>query len=127
MLSNNNPVSFIATRDADASRKFYQEVLGLTLVADEYFALVFDLNGHTLRIAKVEELAPAAHTVLGWTVSHLEETVVYLARRGVSFEFYKGMEQDELGIWISPSGAMVAWFKDPDGNHLSVTQLEAKT
>jgi len=94
LLSNNDPVSFIATRDADASREFYQEVLGLKLVADEYFALVFDLGGHALRIAKVEELAPAAHTVLGWNVSNLEETASWLVSRGVTFEFYKSMKQD---------------------------------
>jgi len=126
LLTKSDPVSFLATRDADTSREFYQDSLGLKLVADEYFALVFDLNGHTLRIAKVEELAPAAHTVLGWNVCNIETTVTELARRGVTFEFYNGMQQDVHGVWVSPSGAKVAWFKDPDGNNLSVTQLDAE-
>jgi len=123
MLPHNESVSFVATLDASTSRKFYEERLGLKLVADELFALVFDLNGHVLRIAKVDELFPAAHTVLGWHVDKIEETVNSLVSRGVVFEVYDGMQQDEFGIWVSPSGAKVAWFKDPDGNNLSITQL----
>lgn len=124
MLKNNDSVSFLATLDADASRIFYEECLGLNFVADEYFALVFNLNGHTLRVAKVGELSPAAHTVFGWIVNNIEETAKELANRGVNFEMNYEMQQDQLGIWVSPSGAKVAWFKDPDGNNLSITQLE---
>lgn len=123
MLTNNDSVSFVATLEAGASRVFYEESLGLKLVADEYFSLVFDLNGHTLRIAKVDELSPAVHTVFGWNVANIEETVMDLVTRGVIFEMHDGMQQDELGVWVSPSGAKVAWFKDPDGNNLSITQL----
>ena len=124
MLAHNESVSFIATRDATCSRRFYEESLGLKLIADEHFALVFDLNGHVLRIAKVDNLSPAAHTVLGWQVKDISEAVKNLIAREVVFEFYDGMPQDEYGIWVSPSGAKVAWFKDPDGNNLSITQME---
>ena len=123
MLTNIDPVSFLATLDAGVAKAFYEEKLGLTLIADEHFALVFNLNGHVLRIAKVGELAPAAHTVFGWHVNNIEESVKGLVARGIVFEMYEGMEQDELGIWDSPSGARVAWFKDPDGNNLSLTEV----
>ena len=123
MLTNNDPVSFIATRDFAVARDFYENTLGLTLVAEEYFALVFDLNGHVLRVTQVDEFVPAQHTVLGWTVSDIVETASNLSSNGVVFQQFDGMEQDELGVWVSPSGAKVAWFKDPDGNNLSLTQL----
>ena len=123
MLTNNDSVSFVATLDAASSLEFYEETLGLKLIADEYFSLVFDLNGHVLRIAKVEELVPAKHTVLGWNVADIEELVKGLVAKGVNFERFDGMSQDELGIWTSPSKARVAWFKDPDGNNLSIAQL----
>jgi len=122
MLTNNDSVSFVATVDAAASRVFYEEKLGLKLVAEEYYSLVFDLNGHTLRVTKVEEFIRAEHTVFGWYVNNIEETVKDLVTAGVVFEVYEGMLQDENGVWVSPSGAKVAWFKDPDGNNLSITQ-----
>jgi len=127
MLAQADSVSFLATRDAQASRNFYEKSLGLKLVSDEAFALVFDLNGHTLRIAKVEELLPAAHTVHGWEVNDIEETALGLLSRGIVFNVYDGMQQNQLGVWVSPSGAKVAWFKDPDGNNLSITQLAGDT
>ena len=122
MLVKNESISFVATRDPVKSRAFYEGTLGLLLVADEHFALVFELNGHMLRIAKVDELAPAQHTILGWHVSDISETARSLSSCGVVFEQFDGMVHDELGIWASPSGAKVAWFKDPDGNILSLTQ-----
>lgn len=123
MLTYDNAISFVATRDADAARAFYEGTLGLRLVADEHFALVFDVNGRMLRIAKAETLSPAAHTVLGWEVDTIEAKVQELATRGVVFLRFEGMPQDENGIWTSPSGARVAWFKDPDGNNLSLTEF----
>jgi catechol 2,3-dioxygenase-like lactoylglutathione lyase family enzyme len=123
MLTNNNAISFVATRDARAALSFYETTLGLRLVADEPFALVFDVNGRMLRIAKTEILSPAAHTVLGWEVESIESKVLELAARGVVFLRFEGMQQDANGIWTSPSGARVAWFKDPDGNNLSLTQF----
>ena len=123
MLTDNDSISFIATRDPAASRDFYEGKLGLKFVSDDKFALVFDLNGRMLRIAKVNELTPAQHTVLGWHVSDISATARDLGACGVMFVRFDGMDQDELGIWASPSGAKVAWFKDPDGNNLSLTQF----
>jgi catechol 2,3-dioxygenase-like lactoylglutathione lyase family enzyme len=123
MLTKNNAISFVATRDAGAARSFYEGTLGLQFVADEYFALVFDANGRMLRIAKVDDFAPAAHTVLGWEVEDIADAVKDLQARGVAFLRFDGKAQDALGIWTSPSGAKVAWFKDPDGNNLSLTQF----
>ena len=125
MLTNNNAISFVATRNPSAARSFYEDTLGLRLVADEHFALVFDVNGRMLRIAKTGELTPAAHTVLGWEVEEIEAKVKDLRARGVAFLRFDNMPQDALGIWTSPSGAKVAWFKDPDGNNLSLTQFSS--
>jgi catechol 2,3-dioxygenase-like lactoylglutathione lyase family enzyme len=126
VLTTNNPIAFVPTRDASAARTFYAETLGLRLVADEPFALVFDVNGRMLRIARTESLTPAAHTVLGWEVENIEAKVKALATRGVVFQRFEDMPQDENGIWTSPSGARVAWFKDPDGNNLSLTQFSTR-
>jgi len=120
MLTNADPIAFVATANAEAAISFYRDVLGLTFVADDPFAIVFDLNGTVLRIAKVESLTPAQYAVLGWQVDNIEATVKGLAEKGVTFERYPHMEQDDLGIWTSP-GARIAWFKDPDGNTLSLT------
>ena len=124
MLSNAKIVAFVATADPGRSRAFYEGALGLTLVADEPFALVFNAGGTTLRISKVQSVLPAAHTVLGWGVDDVHRCVEGLSKRGVVFERYTGMPQDEHGVWKSTSGAGVAWFKDPDGNLLSVTQAQ---
>lgn len=115
------PVAFIATTDGDRARAFYADTLGIPFVADEGAALVFDLQGMTLRVTPIERVVPQPFTVLGWRVEDATSAVQELARRGVSFERYPTLEQDELGIWTSPSGARVAWFKDPDGNLLSLT------
>ena len=123
MLTQNEAISFIATRDATVSREFYESTLGLKLVADEPFALVFDLSGHMLRIAKTNDLNPAKHTVLGWHVGDISAKVRELMARGVTFERFERLPQDTLGIWTSPSGAKIAWFKDPDGNNLSLTEF----
>lgn len=86
------------------------------------FALVFDAHGIMLRLGMAKELPPAHGTVLGWQVPEIAETVRSLRQAGVVFERYEGMHQDTLGIWTSPSGAKVAWFKDPDGNILSISE-----
>jgi catechol 2,3-dioxygenase-like lactoylglutathione lyase family enzyme len=123
VLTDNNAISFVSTRNPSAARSFYEDALGLRLVADEPFALVFDVNERMLRIAQTDELTPAAHTVLGWEVEDIEAKIRDLRARGVAFLRFDGMPQDALGIWTSPSGAKVAWFKDPDGNNLSLTQF----
>jgi catechol 2,3-dioxygenase-like lactoylglutathione lyase family enzyme len=124
ILGGSELVAFAPTTDPAKARVFYEDVLGLRLVADEKpFALVFDANGTMLRVTTVHELKPDPFTVLGWRVGNIEETVDRLAAAGVEFNRYKGMNDgDPRGIWNSPSGARVAWFKDSDGNVLSVTE-----
>ncbi len=121
-LGTGNIIAFAATANAEAARSFYGDTLGLKLVSDDQFALVFDANGTTLRIARVEAVRPAQYTVLGWHVDDIAATVQTLAARGVQFERYLGMDQDELAVWSPPGGGKVAWFKDPDGNLLSLSQ-----
>ncbi len=121
MLRDYNLIAFVATLDASRARHFYEDVLGLFLVEDTPFALVFDAKGTPLRIQKVAEFNPAPHTVLGWRVPDIRTAIETLAARGVKFERYEGMVQDEFGVWTSPSGSQVAWFKDPDGNLASLT------
>jgi catechol 2,3-dioxygenase-like lactoylglutathione lyase family enzyme len=122
-LAQQRILTFVATCDPDRAKKFYRDTLGLPLVCEELpFALVFDVNGITLRVTIVEKLSPAPFTVLGWQVPDIAIAVTALEEAGVHFEHYPGMPQDELGIWTSPGGAKVAWFKDPDGNTLSLSQ-----
>ncbi len=122
MLGAAQLVAFAATADAARARAFYQDVLGLRLVTDDAFALAFDCNGTPLRIQKVKDVQPPAFTVLGWSVPDLRQAMTALGKRGVSFERYAFLEQDALAIWAAPSGTRVAWFKDPDGNLLSLSQ-----
>src|SRR5262249_50281913 len=117
--------AFVATKEPSRARAFYEGCLGLRLVKDDTWALVFDANGTVLRIQKVEELPIARHTILGWLVPNITTAVRELQKKGVSFEHYPFLRQDESGIWTTPEGARVAWFKDPDGNVLSITQLAA--
>jgi len=123
MLGKTPIVAFIPTTDFDKSRAFYEGVLGLRFVNNDGFALVLDANGTMIRVAKVQpDFTPAVFTILGWQVSDIENMVAALAGKGVVFERYGFFEQDELGIWTAPSGDKVAWFKDPTGNTLSVSQ-----
>jgi catechol 2,3-dioxygenase-like lactoylglutathione lyase family enzyme len=123
MLGASEVIAFVATTDAGKAKAFYREVLGLELKSDEPFALVFDANGTMIRVSKVREFSPAPFTVLGWRVPDIESMVQGLGERGVVFERFPGFPQDSLGIWSAP-GAKVAWFKDPDGNMLSITQFQ---
>jgi catechol 2,3-dioxygenase-like lactoylglutathione lyase family enzyme len=122
-LSQHNIIAFVSIVDVPRARHFYQDTLGLRLVMEQPpFALVFDANGIMLRLVMAKELPPANGTVLGWQVAEIAETVKNLGQAGVTFERFEGMNQDALGIWSSPGGAKVAWFKDPDGNILSVSE-----
>jgi catechol 2,3-dioxygenase-like lactoylglutathione lyase family enzyme len=123
LLGSRELVAFVGTRDPRRAKTFYRDTLGLPLVSEDQFALVFDAGGTMLRVATVREVAATTYTVLGWKVPDIVQAANKLQKAGVSFERYAGMQQDELGIWKSPSGAMVAWFKDPDGNTLSITQF----
>ncbi|HEY1900905.1 MAG TPA: VOC family protein [Terracidiphilus sp.] len=122
-LGNYNIIGFVSIVDVSRAKDFYRDTLGLRLVMEEPpFALVFEANGIMLRLGMAKELPPAHGTVLGWQVPEIAATVQSLAQAGVHFERYAWMDQDELGIWTSPTGARVAWFKDPDGNILSVSE-----
>lgn len=123
MLGNTPIVAFIPTLDFDKARAFYVDILGLRFVANDGFALVLDANGTMIRVAKVQpDFKPAFFTILGWEVTEIERVVAAMTEKGVVFERYGFFEQDDLAIWAAPGGAKVAWFKDPDGNTLSVSQ-----
>ena len=124
MLNTATLGGFVATQNAAEARKFYEEVLGLTFVGDEPYALVFDANGTSLRVQKVYEVVKVPYTVLGWHVSDIESVVAQLTEKGVEFMRVPGFDQDDLGIVTFPGGARVAWFTDPDGNTLSLDQIE---
>ncbi|HEY7171861.1 MAG TPA: VOC family protein [Vicinamibacterales bacterium] len=127
MLKSRPIVAFVATTDPKRAKIFYAKTLGLRLVSEDGFALAFDAGGTMLRVAIVNALQPAGYTVLGWIVPDIAKAVRALVKRGVRFQRYEGMGQDDLGIWSSPSGARVAWFADPEGNTLSLTQIERPT
>jgi catechol 2,3-dioxygenase-like lactoylglutathione lyase family enzyme len=118
----NKIIAFVATKNFAKAKSFYQDKLGLKFVSEDGFALVFDIEGTMLRIAKVKDFTPAGFTILGWQVDAIEKAASELAEKGVTFERFPGLTQDELGIWSAPGGAKVAWFKDPDGNILSLSQ-----
>ena len=123
MLSTTNIVAFVPTTDFEKSRSFYEGVLGLRFVKNDGFAMILDANGIMVRVSKVPpDFKPLPFTILGWQVSEIESVVPALQKRGVAFERFSFFEQDALGIWTAPSGDKVAWFKDPDGNVLSVSQ-----
>jgi predicted enzyme related to lactoylglutathione lyase len=125
MLGSADLIAFVPTRDPAKARKFYEQTLGLEFRSADPFALVFNAHGTMLRIANVSEVKdfnPAPFTVVGWQVTDVGDTAGDLVKKGIRFERFPGMDQDSQGIWKSPSGARVAWFKDPDGNILSITQ-----
>lgn len=122
-LKRSAVIAFLATRDMAAAKEFYEGLLGLRLVSQEPFALVFDARGTMLRVTPVSDMKPAGHTVLGWDVADIRAEVHDLTGKGIKLELFDGLQQDEWGVWTSPSGARVAWFKDPDGNILSLTQF----
>jgi catechol 2,3-dioxygenase-like lactoylglutathione lyase family enzyme len=125
MLGSADLIAFVPTRDPAKARTFYEQTLGLGLISEDAFALVFDAHGTRLRIANVSQVKgfhPAPFTIVGWQVTNVGDTLGDLVKKGVHFERFPGMEQDAQGVWESPSGARVAWFKDPDGNILSITQ-----
>lgn len=123
MLNTSIVIAFVATRQPDQAREFYENVLGLKVVNDEASALVFDAGGTQLRVSKVTSFTPASYTVLGWGVADIHTTIQHLLGKGVRFEQYEGLPQDESGVCRFPDGTQVAWFKDPDGNTLSLTQF----
>lgn len=123
MLGSARVMAFVATKDAARAISFYRDVLGLRLVADEPYAVVFDAGGTMLRIQKVRKPVIVPYTALGWDVADIRAVVAELVARGVRPERISGMPQDADGVWTTPSGEQIAWFKDPDGHTLSLTQF----
>ena len=122
VLGSEEVIAFVPTTDLERAREFYGTVLGLTVEQTNPYACVLRAGSTTVRVTMVEELRPQPFTVLGWTVLDIAQTMRALIERGIVFERYDGMDLDDRGIWTTPGGDQVAWFKDPDGNTLSVTQ-----
>jgi catechol 2,3-dioxygenase-like lactoylglutathione lyase family enzyme len=125
MLANSKIIGFAPTRDAEKSRAFYEGTLGCEFVQDDGFALVFRAAGNMIRIARTGEFTPAPYTILGWEVEDIVASVSALTAKGLVFARYPFLPQDQVdehGIWSAPGGAKVAWFHDPDGNTLSLSQ-----
>lgn len=123
-LAKATPVAFILTRDRAKAKAFYGDVLGLTQTGEDGFAVSYDMGGMPMRLSDVADHAPGPHTVLGWNVPDIAATVAQLKAKGVEFLIYDGFGQDDNGIWTAPGGgAKVAWFNDPDGNNLSLSQF----
>lgn len=123
MLAASDVIAFASTTDLAKSRSFYEGALGLTVVEGNAYVCVFDANGTMLRITAVSEVAHPGYTVLGWRVTDISDTVTLLESRGVVFARYDGLEQDTEGIWTTPNGDRIAWFTDPVGNVLSLTEF----
>jgi catechol 2,3-dioxygenase-like lactoylglutathione lyase family enzyme len=123
MLETSEPVAFIASLDLDRSEAFYGDVLSLAPVSRSPFATVFHAGAATLRITKVDAFQPQPFTVFGWVVADIRAVLHELRDRNLALLHYEGLEQDDEGVWTTPNGDLVAWFKDPDANVLSVTQF----
>ena len=122
MLASGKMVGFIPTGDYDNARAFYEGKLGFQFVSLDQYALIMRVGGHRIRIAKIPNFAPLQGTILGWEVENIAAVVAWLRDQGVPTEKYPFVQDQELGIWTTPNNDKVAWFKDPDGNILSVSQ-----
>lgn len=123
MLGTSPPVCFVLAADMARVRRLYTDTLGLTETGEDPFAVSYDLAGTTLRLTRIEDHQPGPHTVLGWQVTDIEAAIDALAAKGVQMAIYDGYGQDARGVWTHPgSGAKIAWFHDPEGNNLSLTQ-----
>jgi len=123
MLESSSIIAFAPATDLARARGFYENTLGLRFVEQSDFACVFDAHGTMLRITAVSKVANPGYTVLGWRVDDIEASVHALTLNGVKFTQYEGLDQDQNGIWTTPGGDKVAWFTDPDGNNVSLTQF----
>ena len=123
MLEASQAVAFLPSQDLARSEQFFRDVLGLPLVTQSSFAYVFICGGTTLRVTKVDDFRPQSFTVFGWLVGDLRLAAAELRERGAHFLRYEGLGQDEQDVWTTPNGDLVAWFRDPDANVLSLTQL----
>jgi catechol 2,3-dioxygenase-like lactoylglutathione lyase family enzyme len=123
MIEGNRLMAFVPISSADAARGFYRDTLGLRLISEDKFALAFDVEGVMLRATLIPKFTPQPFTVLGWQVADAAATARKLVAGGVALMRFPGLEQDEEGLWRAPGGALIGWFKDPDGNVLSISQL----
>lgn len=122
MLTTARMVGFVPTSDYEKARSFYEGKLGFQFLSLDQYALVMKVGGHMVRISKIPDFTPRQGTILGWEVENIESAASWLRDRGVTLEKYPFVQDRELGIWTTPTGEKVAWFKDPDGNILSVSQ-----
>jgi|GEM_PF-228613 len=123
VLQSSKVMSLVAATDLKRATAFYQGKLGLKLTHEDGHVLVFDTNGAMLRVSRVDSVTAAPYSILGWQVDDIRKAVGELKRNGVAFDRFPGFEQDELAVWTAPDKTRVAWFKDPDGNVLSVVQF----
>jgi predicted enzyme related to lactoylglutathione lyase len=123
VLESSDLIAFVATTDLSRAQSFYEATLGLRLLGQDDYACVFDANGTMVRVTATADFVRPSHTVLGWKVADITATASELTSRGVRFMRLDGLEQDAHGAWTAPSGDRVAWFKDPDGNALSLTEF----
>jgi catechol 2,3-dioxygenase-like lactoylglutathione lyase family enzyme len=121
VLGDRPLMAFVPVGDLRAARSFYGELLGLRVTEESPYAVVLDAGGTMLRLTPVDGLRPQPFTIAGWVVPDMEASIERLAGRGVGFIRYEGMDQDAKGVWTTPGGDRIAWFKDPDGNTLSLT------
>jgi catechol 2,3-dioxygenase-like lactoylglutathione lyase family enzyme len=126
MLARSDLIAFAATTDLERSHAFYGSVLGLRRVEASSFANVYDAHGTMLRVTRVDRVVGAPYTTLGWAVSDVDAAIGDLVAAGATFERFPSLEQDEAGIWTAPGGARIAWFRDPDGNTLSLAEGVAR-
>ena len=122
MLTDKKLKAFVPTVRPNEAKSFYKDILGLELLSQDNFALEFDANGTLLRVTIVQDFQPHPFTILGWNVDDIVTEIKQLNDKNIFCERYDFFEQDKLGIWTSPNGSKVAWFKDPDGNVLSLTE-----
>lgn len=125
MTPSRQPISFVATTEPEKSEAFYRDVLGLKLVEKSPYALVFSDGENMLRVQIVADLSPASHTVHGWQVTDIERDIKELASKGVVFLIFDQLSQNASGVWTTPDGNKIAWFRDPSGNILSFTEFSA--
>lgn len=123
MLFDKEVIAFVPTMKPNEARTFYKDILGLMLLSEDESALQFRANGILLKVVLVRELIPQTFTVLGWKVKDISGVIKSLNKKGIFCEEYEFLRQDSIGIWTSRGGSKVAWFKDPDGNILSVTEV----
>ncbi|HVS96387.1 MAG TPA: VOC family protein [Puia sp.] len=123
MLGKYALMAFVSTAEPATGRAFYEEKLGLTVTSVDDYGVMYDAGGTTLRMSFVRELHPAPYSILSWMVRDIHSVMKGLKAKGVVFEMYEGLGQDEAGVWTAPGGTKVAWFKDPGGNLLSLSEI----